>query len=79
MSAMALELIGIGSEMCLPVTVGRGPEASLLCDGKRNLSEIASLEEIRLNGEKLGDFGDESWISDCVDLAILHWTPMAVE
>ena len=45
MSEMALEPTGLGEEICLPVTEGRGLEVSLLDEGKWNVlgtSAIAS-------------------------------------
>lgn len=61
MSGMALEPIGVGEEICLPATVGRGPEASSLCEWGRNLlgeSTIASLGDRRVKSLNVGDFGD---------------------
>ncbi len=75
MSAMALEPIGVGGEICLPATVSRGSEASLPCDGERNLlseSAMASRGDRRLKGLNVGDFGDEDWVANCVAVAILR-------
>ena len=75
MSGIALEPVGVGDDICLPVTVGRGPEASLLRGLKWNLpgaSAVASLEDRRLKRLKVGDFRDEDWAADCEDVDILR-------
>ena len=61
MSGMAHKPIGVGEEICLPATVGRGPEASSLCEWGWDLlgeSATASLGDRRLKRLNVGDFGD---------------------
>ena len=75
MSEMALEPTGFGEEICLPVTEGRGLEVSLFDERKRNVlgtSAIASLQDLRLKGQKLGDFEDESWLPDFSDDVVVR-------
>ena len=68
MSGTALEPMGFGEEeICLLVTLGRDPDASLLREGERNLlgvSVIASFEDCRLERLKVGDFGDQGRVVD---------------
>ena len=75
MSGMALEPIGVGEDMSLPVTIGRGPKASLRRGVEPNLldaSAVASLEDRRLKRLNVGDFGDEGWAANCEDVASLR-------
>ena len=58
MSGMALEPIGVGEDICLSVTIGRGPKVSLLRGVERNwlgASAAASLEDRRLKRLKVDD------------------------
>lgn len=74
-SGMVLKSIAVGEGICLPVTVGRRPEALLPCEGEWALlgvSAIASLEDRTLNRLKVGDFEEEGWVAKCGDVALLR-------
>lgn len=75
MSGMALELTGVGEEICLLVTVGRRLDALILDEEKRyplGASAMASLHDRRLKMQKLGDLGDEGWVPECGEVAVLR-------